>query len=102
MAFREVNDALSTESTITKRLDAQNEMVDAAVEAYDLAQLRYRHGVDSFLSVLDSQRTMFSAQQAQIQTRLARAVSIVTLYKVLGGGQEIEETVQAEKGNRTS
>ena len=102
MAFREVNDALSTESTITKRLDAQNEMVDAAVEAYDLAQLRYRHGVDSFLSVLDSQRTMFSAQQAQIQTRLARAVSIVTLYKVLGGGQEIEETVQAEKENRTS
>ncbi|MDD7441732.1 MAG: efflux transporter outer membrane subunit [Sutterellaceae bacterium] len=102
VAFREVNDALSTESTITKRLDAQNEMVDAAVEAYDLAQLRYRHGVDSFLSVLDSQRTMFSAQQAQIQTRLARAVSIVTLYKVLGGGQEIEETVQAEKENRTS
>ena len=77
-AFREVNDALSTESTITKRVEAQDEMVKAAESAYEVADLRYKHGVDNFLAVLDSQRTMFSAQQAQISTRLARAVSIVT------------------------
>ena len=97
-AFREVNDALSTESTITKRVEAQDEMVKAAEAAYDVADLRYKHGVDNFLAVLDSQRTMFSAQQAQISTRLARAVSIVTLYKVLGGGQEIAP--QPEQGGK--
>ena len=97
-AFREVNDALSTESTITKRVEAQDEMVKAAEAAYDVADLRYKHGVDNFLAVLDSQRTMFSAQQAQISTRLAHAVSIVTLYKVLGGGQEIAP--QPEQGGK--
>ena len=97
-AFREVNDALSTESTITKRVEAQDEMVKAAESAYEVADLRYKHGVDNFLAVLDSQRTMFSAQQAQISTRLARAVSIVTLYKVLGGGQEVAS--QPEQGGK--
>lgn len=97
-AFREVNDALATESTIKKQLEAQDELVKSTETAYDLAQLRYKHGVDSFLSVLDAQRSMVSAQTAQIQTRLARAVSLVTLYKVLGGGQELE-TAEAEPKN---
>lgn len=94
-AFREVNDALATESTISKQLSAQNELVKASETAYSLAELRYKHGVDSYLSVLDAQRSMVSAQQGQIQTRLARAASLVTLYKVLGGGQEATLSVAA-------
>lgn len=95
-AFREVNDALSTESTVTKRLEAQDELVKASETAYDLAMTRYKRGVDDFLSVLDAQRTMVAAQQTQIQTQLSRAASLVTLYKVLGGGQEIEVPVRGD------
>lgn len=98
-AFREVNDALATESTIGKQLEAQNDLVKVAETAYSLAQQRYQHGVDSYLSVLDAQRSMVSAQQGQIQTRLARAASIVTLYKVLGGGQEALAPASSEAKN---
>jgi outer membrane protein TolC len=48
--------------------------------------MRFRGGVDSYLSALDAQRTLYSAQQ-QLQTvRLLRLQNLVTLYKALGGG----------------
>ena len=100
-AFREVNDALAAESTVTRRLQAQDDLVKATSAAYRLANLRYKHGVDSYLSVLDAQRSHVSAQQAQIGARLERAVSLVTLYKVLGGGQELEEERSAPSSART-
>jgi outer membrane protein TolC len=48
--------------------------------------VRYRGGVDSYLSALDAQRTLFSAQQQLQSVRLIRLQNLVTLYKVLGGG----------------
>ena len=101
-AFREVNDALAAESTVTGRLAAQDELVKATSSAYRLAELRYRHGVDSYLSVLDAQRAYVGARQAQIGARLERAVSLVTLYKVLGGGQELADESSQPKAQGTS
>ena len=101
-AFREVNDALAAESTVTGRLAAQDELVKATSSAYRLAELRYRHGVDSYLSVLDAQRAYVGARQAQIGARLERAVSLVTLYKVLGGGQEPADESSQPKAQGTS
>ncbi len=101
-AFREVNDALSDEATLQKRLDAQNELVASWQTAYDLSQQRYKHGVDSFLTLLDSQRSLFSAQQSQISTSLSRAVSRVTLYKVLGGGQFDSEETAAQTSEKNA
>ena len=43
-------------------------------------------GVDNYLAVLDAQRSLYAAQQAQITLRLAEQVNRITLYKVLGGG----------------
>ena len=53
---------------------------------YQLADLRYRNGAASYLDVLDAQRAFFTAQQALVQTQALQMQSLVTLYKVLGGG----------------
>ena len=45
-------------------------------------------GLPQYLAVLDSQRSLYSAQQNLITTRLARLANLVTLYKVLGGGSD--------------
>ena len=55
-------------------------------KAYRLSQARYEKGVDSYLTVLDSQRSLYAAQQNLIGVRLSRLANLVTLYKVLGGG----------------
>jgi multidrug efflux system outer membrane protein len=52
------------------------------------SQARYEKGVDSYLNVLDSQRSLYGSQQKLISVRLARLTNLVTLYKVLGGGSE--------------
>ena len=54
--------------------------------SFKLSQARYERGVDSYLDVLDSQRSLYSAQQGLIDTRLQQLSNTVTLYKVLGGG----------------
>ncbi len=86
IAFREVADALAQRGTIDDQLAAQQSLTDADAESYRLSQARYRKGVDSYLTVLDSQRALYSAQQNLIGTRLTRLANLVTLYKVLGGG----------------
>ncbi len=90
-AFREVADALAVKGTINKQLAAQQALVDAVTETYRLAQLRYDKGIDSYLSVLDAQRSFYSAQQALIMLRLAQASNLIGLYKTLGGGQENQD-----------
>lgn len=85
-AFREVADALAQRGTIDGQLQAQQALVTASSEAYRLSDLRYSKGIDSYLIVLDAQRSLYSAQQGLIAVRLARAANLITLYKVLGGG----------------
>jgi multidrug efflux system outer membrane protein len=87
-AFREVADALAQRGTIDDQLTAQRSLTDATGESYRLSQARYGKGVDSYLNVLDSQRSLYGAQQNLIGVRLARLANLVTLYKVLGGGSE--------------
>ncbi len=85
-AFREVADALALRGTIDDQLRAQQDLVFAAAESYRLSNLRYSKGIDTYLSVLDSQRSMYASQQALISLRLARLANLVNLYKALGGG----------------
>ncbi|HUD52485.1 AdeC/AdeK/OprM family multidrug efflux complex outer membrane factor [Parvibaculum sp.] len=85
-AFREVSDALAGRGTYTDQVEAQRALVKATNDSYDLAQLRYRRGIDSYLTVLDSQRSLYSSQQTLISIELERLSNLVTLYKVLGGG----------------
>jgi outer membrane protein, multidrug efflux system len=85
-AFREVADALAQRGTIDEQLAAQQSLANAAAESHMLSQARYGKGVDSYLSVLDSQRSLYGAQHGLIGVRLSRLANLVTLYKVLGGG----------------
>ena len=85
-AFREVSDALATRGTIGEQIAARSGKVDAADKAATLSLARYRGGIDSFLTTLDAQRTLYAAQQNLVTSRLQRETNLVTLYSTLGGG----------------
>ncbi len=85
-AFREVADTLASRGTLGDQLAAQQSLSEATADSYRLSEARYNNGVDSYLVVLDSQRSTYSAQQGLISVRLAHLANQVTLYKVLGGG----------------
>ena len=87
-AFREVDDALAARGTLDDQLAAQRALLDDSSEAYRLADMRFRNGIDSFLPVLDAQRALYSAQQAVVSLELQRLQNMATLYKALGGGMK--------------
>ena len=86
IAFKEVANALTARATYVDQLQADREYVASAEGYYTLAQARYKAGTDSFLTFLDAQRTLYTAQQQLASDSLSRQSNLVTLYKVLGGG----------------
>jgi multidrug efflux system outer membrane protein len=91
-AFREVDDALAARQTLNEQLTAQRAVLEDTTQSYNLSQLRFKNGVDSYLSVLDAQRSLYSAQQSLVSLELTRLQNMATLYKALGGG--IRETTR--------
>ncbi|KQC11459.1 MAG: multidrug transporter [Smithella sp. SDB] len=87
-AFREVADALAEKSMVDQRISAQQSLVDAIAETYRLADARYSKGIDSYLSVLDAQRSLYSAQQGLTMLHLVKINNQIVLYKILGGGKD--------------
>jgi multidrug efflux system outer membrane protein len=85
-AFREVADALARRGTIDAQVEAQTSLRDNANGAYRLSDARFRAGIDPFLTTLDSQRTLYTAEQGLIASRLTREANSVELYRALGGG----------------
>lgn len=86
VAFREVADTLAVNGTVGERVAAQQALVDALDDTYRLARSRFDQGIDSYLGVLDAQRSLFDAQQGLIALRLLELSNQVRLYAVLGGG----------------
>lgn len=89
-AFREVADALARRGTINDQFRANRNRVEAAADTYRLTDARYRGGIDTFLSSLDAQRSLYSARRSDIATQLVRASNLVSLYRALGGDTLIE------------
>ncbi|CAN5544608.1 efflux RND transporter outer membrane subunit OprB [soil metagenome] len=85
-AFRDVSDALAGRETLLEQLRAQRAQADAEGARFRLSDLRYQNGVSSYLDLLDAQRSLFTAQQAAIQTQATQLQNLVTMYRVLGGG----------------
>lgn len=85
-AFKEVGDALVGQETYKDELYARQLDEQASQRNYDLASVRYREGVDNYLNVLVAQRSLYSAQQLLITTRLGKLNQQIMLYKALGGG----------------
>ena len=85
-AFRETEDALVTYRKTGEQRGAQAARVSADRKVLELADLRYRGGVSAYIEVLDAQRSLFEAELDEAQTIGGHFVSLVRLYKALGGG----------------
>ena len=85
-AFREAADALAERATLADRIAAQSALLAATERVYALSDARFKAGADSYLAVLDAQRSLYAAQQTLLSLQLAEQVNRITLYKVLGGG----------------
>ncbi|MEW6544269.1 MAG: efflux transporter outer membrane subunit [Nitrospirota bacterium] len=86
VAFKEVEDALVAVRTTREQREAQAEQVASLRSALHLANLRYKGGLANYLDVLIAQRNLFDAELALTGTHRLHLVSIVQLYKALGGG----------------
>jgi len=96
-AFQETADALARQGTIADQLAANVNFAEAAQDTYRLSDARYRGGIDTFLSSLDAQRSLYTAQRNLVATQLVGASNRVTLYRVLGGDSTLEATANGPR-----
>ncbi|MBC3473981.1 MULTISPECIES: efflux transporter outer membrane subunit [Pseudomonas] len=89
-SFADVEKALNAIHGVDRQRQWQDEQVQQARLAFDLAQQRYGAGAETLLTVLETQRTLYEAQDQQAQLRLARLQASVALYKALGGGWHVK------------
>ncbi|HEY6391929.1 MAG TPA: TolC family protein, partial [Bryobacteraceae bacterium] len=85
-AFTEVSNALIAHQRVRESRVQQELLVAALQDRTRLAYVRYRGGVDTLLNALDADRDLFQAELALSQIRLNELISVVQLYKALGGG----------------
>lgn len=91
VAFKEVEDSLVAVRTVREQRTAQLQQVEALRSALSLANLRYKGGLANYLDVLIAQRSLFEAELALMGTHRLHLVSVVQLYKALGGGWTPED-----------
>lgn len=93
-AFKEVNDVLADRALLDKQLTSQYRLQENFQETYDIANARYKAGLDNYLTVLDAQRSQFANQQNLLQLEQAKVISQIQLYQVLGGGANVDVPVK--------
>lgn len=84
--FADVEKALSSIRRLDEQRQWQHEELDQAQTAFRIAQSRYEAGAEDLLTVLETQRTLYAAQDLNVQLRQARLGASIALYKALGGG----------------
>ncbi len=94
VAFSEVANGLAARETYVDQVAAQQRLLNASEDYFQIAERRYRIGVDSYLTLLDAQRQLFSARQQLITDQLNQLTSEVDLFRALGGGWT-SQTAQA-------
>ncbi|MGA9753206.1 MAG: efflux transporter outer membrane subunit [Acidobacteriota bacterium] len=94
-AFKEVEDGLVAVRTLNDQYVATVRQVEAARSAVQLSQARYNEGYTNYLEVLDSERSLFSAEQQASSILEQKLAAVVTLYKALGGGWPPEPAPQS-------
>ena len=98
VAFKEVEDSLVAVSTAQEQRTAQVAQVESLRSALRLATLRYQGGLANYLDVLIAQRNLFDAELSLVSTHRLHLVSVVQLYKALGGGWSPFDTAQQKPG----
>jgi len=84
-AFKEVSDALNERQVLSERLSALQNQVAYYDRSLTLTTALYKAGSSSYLDVLDSQRSLYSAQKSLISLQLTEQSNRITIFKVLGG-----------------
>jgi outer membrane protein TolC len=84
--FADVDRALSGVQQNTARERLQRDVVTSSRRAFDIAETRLRAGAVDLVTVLNTQQTLFQAEDTLAQARLARLQAFVSLYQALGGG----------------
>jgi len=95
-AFSDVETSLNQVAHLAQQEQYLTDEVNAASEAFRISEIQYREGVADLLAVLQSQQTLFTAQDELIQIKLARAQADVGLYKALGGGWTEADKAQTQ------
>jgi multidrug efflux system outer membrane protein len=94
-AFQEVSDALIAREQDADLQAAEEAQVDAQRRANTIALARYRVGYASYFNVIDADRDLFTAELTLSAARLNTLLSVVQLYRALGGGWQTEQSVAA-------
>ena len=87
--FADVEKALNSIRGLDEQRQWQGEELNQAQTAFNIAQSRYQAGAEDLLTVLETQRTLYAAQDLNVQLRLARMQASIALYKALGGGWQV-------------
>ena len=90
-ALEEVENALSSHAREQSRQESLRSSVEANRRALDLAMERYTSGLESFISVLDAQRSVYAAEDQLVQSEKNGVVTLIAVYKALGGGWSLDE-----------
>lgn len=85
-AFRDASDVLAGKAAVKEQIKAQESLVNAAKEAYELSNERYEIGTGPYLNVLDAQRSFYAAKQGLILIKQKEMINQINLYSVFGGG----------------
>lgn len=88
--FADVEKALNSISGLDAQRQWQSEELNQAQVAFNIAQSRYQAGAEDLLTVLETQRTLYAAQDQSVQLRLSRMQASIALYKALGGGWQAQ------------
>ncbi|EJM22241.1 efflux transporter, outer membrane factor lipoprotein, NodT family [Pseudomonas sp. GM18] len=88
-AFADVEKALNSIRGLDEQRQWQREELNQAQTAFNIAQSRYQAGAEDLLTVLETQRTLYAAQDSNVQLRLSRLQASIALYKALGGGWQV-------------
>src|SRR5262249_23914712 len=86
VALEEVEAALTAQDREQQRRESLRAAVAANRRALALATDRYTSGLESFLGVLDAERSVYPAEDQLVQSERNAAVALIALYKALGGG----------------
>ncbi len=88
--FADVEKSLSRITRLDQQRQWQSEELQQAQTAFQIAESRYQAGAEDLLTVLETQRTLYTAQDLNVQLRLSRLQASIALYKALGGGWKTE------------
>jgi outer membrane protein TolC len=85
-AFQAVEDNLSSLRILAQEIQEQQTAIDSAAHYLDLALVRYKSGVDSYLNVITAQNAVLSNRETQVQAQAREMLASVSLVLALGGG----------------